>query len=472
MRTRFASIALILSLLSPSLAIAEEAVSPLTLGDPVLHWNAIALQANAVDHSGTFGAPDQGGPGKTARALAMVHIAIFDAVNSKEGTYQPYYGKFPGSKNMTVSQHAAAGEAAYNVLVALYPKQKNTFTSLYKSYMAEVPAGSAKMVGSAVGKYTATQTLNARRRDGSDVNKTYIAGTLPGQHRPDPINPNQGFLGPDWGHVKPFVMTSGSQFRVPPPPALDSAEYAAAFQEVKDYGSDGVSYEHHRDQNQTEMGIYWAYDGVKNLGTPPRLYNQIVRQIALEQGNTVIENARLFALLNVAQADAGIGSWESKYFYNFWRPVVAVREADVGTGPSGLGDGNPATVADTDWTPLGAPKSNVIGNNFTPPFPAYPSGHATFGGASFKVLENFYGTSDMPFTFMSDELNGVTTDNTGVVRPATPRTYNNLEDAIYENAKSRIYLGIHWDFDATQGIAMGKNIADYVFNNSMKPVGN
>ena len=177
------------------------------------------------------------------------------------------------------------------------------------------------------------------------------------------------------------------------------------------------------------------------------------------------------ALVNVAMADTGIGAWESKYFYDYWRPVTGIREADPGTGPTGQGDGNPNTRGDITFSPLGAPASNLTGPNFTPPFPAYPSGHAAFGGALFEMLRNFYGTDRIRFTFVSDEFNGVTVGNDGVVRPFLPRTFNRLSEAEEENGQSRIYLGIHWSFDKTEGIKQGNRIADYVFENSFRPVG-
>ena len=147
-----------------------------------------------------------------------------------------------------------------------------------------------------------------------------------------------------------------------------------------------------RTEQQRLIGIYWAYDGTPSLCAPPRLYNQIAVQIARERGTKVREIARLLALVNVAMADAGIAIWESKYYYDFWRPVTGIREADPETGPTGAGDGNPATVGDPEFVPLGAPASNLTGPNFTPPFPAYPSGHAGFGGALFQILREFYGT--------------------------------------------------------------------------------
>ena len=152
-------------------------------------------------------------------------------------------------------------------------------------------------------------------------------------------------------------------------------------------------------------------------------------------------------------ADAGIAIWESKYHYVFWRPVTGIRESD----------GNPRTAPDPTYSPLGAPASNLAGPNFTPPFPAYPSGHAGFGGALFQILRDFYGTDRIPFTFVSDELNGETLDNEGNARPLVPRSFSSLSEAEEENGQSRIYLGIHWMFDKTEGIAQGRRVADSVF---------
>jgi hypothetical protein len=167
-------------------------------------------------------------------------------------------------------------------------------------------------------------------------------------------------------------------------------------------------------------------------------------------------------------ADAGIAIWESKFHYDLWRPVTGIREADPGTGPTGRGDGNNRTHGDVNFSPLGAPASNLQGPNFTPPFPAYPSGHAGFGGALFQTLRRFYGTDDIPFTFISDEFNGRTADNNGNIRPLIPRSFNLLSEAEEENGQSRIYLGIHWSFDKTQGIAQGRRVARYVYENAFQ----
>ena len=169
-------------------------------------------------------------------------------------------------------------------------------------------------------------------------------------------------------------------------------------------------------------------------------------------------------------ADAGIAIWESKYFYEFWRPVTGIRAADQGTGPTGEGDGNPTTGGDPTFTLLGAPASNLTGPNFTLPFPAYPSGHAGFGGALFQILRHFYQTDDIAFTFVSDEFNGVTQDNDSNVRPLIPRSFASLSQAEEENGQSRIYLGIHWEFDKTEGITQGRRVANYVFKHAFVPL--
>ena len=211
------------------------------------------------------------------------------------------------------------------------------------------------------------------------------------------------------------------------------------------------------------------YDGTPSLCAPPRLYNQIATHIADQMSSDMLELTRLLALVNVTMADAGIAIWESKYHYGFWRPITGIRESDVGSGPTGKGDGNDATLGDPAFSPLGAPASNLDGPNFTPPFPAYPSGHAGFGGGLFQILRRFYRTDRIAFTFVSDEFNGETEDNQGVVRPLLPRSFSSLSEAEEEISQSRIYLGIYWSFDKTQGIAQGRRVAGEVFRNAFLP---
>jgi hypothetical protein len=357
----------------------------------------------------------------------------------------------------------------------LFPSQKAALDQELQEDLREIPEGRAKTEGIAIGREAAAAILAMRASDGSQyaeprVGIEYITKSDPGKWRQDPISLIPLALGSRWGEVKPFVMKSGNQFRTPPPPALTSQQYTDAFNEVKRLGGDGILTPTQRTPNQTEIGIYWAYDGTPSLCAPPRLYNQLAVHIAEQRGSNVVELARLLALINVVMADAGIAIWESKYFYDFWRPITGIRESDEGTGPTGAGDGNPATVGDKNFSPLGAPASNLNGPNFTPPFPAYPSGHAGFGGAIFQILRHFYKTDRIAFTFVSDEFNGETVDNQGHVRPLVKRSFSSLSQAEEENGQSRIYLGIHWAFDKTEGIAQGRRVADYVFRNAFQPL--
>ncbi len=238
---------------------------------------------------------------------------------------------------------------------------------------------------------------------------------------------------------------------------------------MKRLGGDGVVTPTERTAEQTFVGTFWAYDGTPSLCAPPRMYNQIATLIARQMGSNTVELARLLALVNTAMADAAIAVWDSKYFYDLWRPVTGIRESDPGTGPSGLGDGNPATVGDPTFTPLGAPASNLHGSELHAAVPAYPSGHAGFGGALFQTLRRFYRTDRIAFTFVSDEYNGETRDNQGVLRPLHPRSFTSLSQAEEENGQSRIYLGIHWSYDKSEGIAQGRRVADWVFAHAFEP---
>ncbi|MFN8391972.1 MAG: phosphatase PAP2 family protein [Bdellovibrionota bacterium] len=433
----------------------------------VLHWNHVSVDASGLDHTSS-GAHEQLGPTRSSRAMAIVHIAVFDAITAIEGRYEPYLPTAPAPAGADVE--AAIAQAAHDTLVALFPSQTAAFDQQLASDLAKIPDGQAKLDGIAVGQGTAAAILADRANDGASTNTgPYQFGQEPGDWRKDPLNPNQTPLGADWKYVRPFVIQSADQFRIPPPPALDSLEYASAYDEVQRLGGDGVVTPTERTEDQTQTGLFWAYDGTPSLCAPPRLYNQITTQLCQQQGLDMVDTARALALTNVAMADAGISSWESKFHYNFWRPVQGIRESDAGTGPTGKGDGNPDTVGDPNFTPLGAPASNLSGPNFTPPFPSYPSGHATFGGALFETLRNVFGTDNVAFTFVSDELNGTTRDHNGNVRPLAPRSFSSLSQAEEENGQSRIYLGIHWAFDKTQGIAQGEHVADYVFERAFRP---
>ena len=437
----------------------------------VRRWNQISIDASGLDHTPTgLGEPhifgEQVGPCRAARAIAIVHIAMFDTANSIERKYESYTG-LRGPEG-DLSMKAAISQAAHDTLVVLFPSQAYRFDNFLAEDLGEVHKGAAKRRGILLGQRAATKILQLRANDGSEVGEIrvgtnaneYATSDLPGHWRKDPISQLGVALGAHWYACRPFVVKSNAQFRAPAPPALNSMAYAQAFLEAKRLGGDGVHTGTERTPEQTEIGIYWAYDGTPSLCAPPRLYNQITLKIADQKKTGGLELARLLTLVNVAMADAGMGIWDSKYYYDYWRPVTGIREANT--------DGNSDTTADASFSPLGAPASNLSGPNFTPPFPAYPSGHAGFGGALFQTLRRFYKTDHIKFTFQSDEFNGVTKGDDGNVRPVMTRTFQTLSQAEEENGQSRIYLGIHWSFDKTEGIELGNKVGDYVFEHAFR----
>lgn len=403
--------------------------------DVVLDWNRVAsdvLVANTALQN----------PGMASRTMAMMNVAMYDGLGMmNQGSTLFYnYGGGHASPAYAASGEAAAAQAAYTVLSNLYSDQQGTLDAALSASLAGVPDGAAKTEGLALGTMIGQSIINRRANDGYDTMSQYMPSDGPGRWRPDPLNPDQEAWGPAWGDVTPFAIASNTQFTPPPMPALTSQEYADAFDEVRRLGSVDST---ERTQEETNIGLFWAYDR-SGMGTPMRLYNNILREVAEQEGNTTKENAELFAKASVAMADAGIVAWNSKFEYDFWRPVTGIREADT--------DGNPDTVADPDWTPLGAPAGG--GTDFTPPFPTYLSGHATFGGAVFEALELFYGTDDISFTIESDEL------------PGQPRTFQSFSEAMAENGRSRVYLGIHWNFDDTVARDTGGDVAQYLMGRS------
>lgn len=309
------------------------------------------------------------------------------------------------------------------------------------------------------GEEIANALLAARVGDGSDVMIAPPQAMSPvyGQHRADPFAPGQPRLGLAWGDVARFTGAAHQPLDPFPghglPNYLADPDYDHDYTEVEEYGAED---RRSRLPEEERIGVYWAYDGVTNLGVPPRLYNQCARRIASDKALSAVRTAELFAQLNTAMADAGIDAWHYKYLYDLWRPVVGIRAE---AAPNG----------DPLWSPLGAPQTNVTGRStFTPPFPAYPSGHATFGAALFQTLRLALGTAPDPittaevmeeedgpgpviaderFTFVSDELDGVAFDSNGSVRQRVPITFPNYARAVWENSVSRIYLGVHWRFD-------------------------
>ena len=451
--------------------------APPRVGLEKIHrWNLIAINASGLDHTPvapgeirTFG--EQIGPGRSSRAMAIVHLAIFDVINAIVGDHHCFGGQHHAPRQISID--AAIAQGAHDTLIALYPSQIASFDARLAEDLAAITNPRDKANGIAFGKRVAAAILAARSNDGSATPEPHVdtewpTSNLPGHWRQDPVSLIPLALGAHWGACRPFILRSTTQFRCPAPPAMNSAAYTTAYNEVKRLGGDVVHTPTERTAEQTFIGTYWAYDGTPSLCAPPRLYNQIAVTIADQTHLNGLQLARLLALANVAIADVGFTCWESKYHWDFWRPIGGIRESDVGTGPTGQGDGNPGTVGDPTFVPLGAPASNLVGPNFTPPFPAYPSGHASFGGALFQTLRRFYGTDHVRFTFVSDEYNGTTHANDGTIRPYIPRTFTSFSQAEEENGQSRIYLGIHWAFDKTEGIAQGRRVANYVYDHAFR----
>lgn len=431
--------------------------------DAILTWNEVALEVQRRDFSPDADGevnPQQPGPTRTSRALAIVHLAMYDAfVSTASERYGTYTAPDPGLG--LGGRRAAVATAAALTLVALFDRQRDWILGEHQRFLVSLTTSSAVVnSGVAWGRHIAETMLRSREGDGSERSALlYAPSSEPGQHRPDPLNPDQGALDPHWGGVTPFgVANLTTVIPADAPPGLGSAKYATDYNEVLAKGAATGST---RTPDETVQGVFWAYDGAREIGVPPRLYNQAVRAISVQHKATEEQNARLFAMVNMAMADAGIQAWHEKYLYNIWRPVVGIREADQGYGPTGDGDGNLSTTGDPCWLPYGSPRSNRPGEvSFSPNFPAYPSGHATFGTVAFRVAEQALAlAAGFTFELVSDELNGVTVDNRDqAVRPHHKRSLT-IDRAILENLESRVFLGVHWRFDGDRGQAIGEEIA-------------
>ncbi len=392
-------VALIVLNLGSSIAIPASA-------DVVTDWNNAALDTIRADRTA---------PPIASRSLAIVHVAIYDAVNGIARTHDPYL--VPSAVSTSASRVAAASAAAHRTLVRLFPNHTSTFDALHAAILAGISNGPQKTNGITWGEFVGTQILAARANDGSNAIVQPPGGSGPGVWVPTPpaFLP---YLLPQWGFVVPFGMSSSSQFRPPGPPSLDSQQYAADYEEVKQLGAAVGST---RTEDQTEIALFWA-DGA-GTETPPGHWNSIAQTIATAQSNTLEENARLFALLNIAMADAAICAWDAKYTFDFWRPVTAINFAE--------------------------PELNWMSFIVTPPFPDYVSGHSTFSGAAAAVLALFYGTEDLPFTIGSDFLPGVY------------RSFPTCLDAAQEAAVSRLYGGIHFRSANEDGLQAGISIGEW-----------
>jgi PAP2 superfamily len=403
-----------------------------TRGDVIVAWNQTMLDAIQMTMDTL---------GLSTRTMAMVPAAMYDAVDAIDQFGTVFQVSVSASETQGASPEAAASEVAYDVLSSLIPQERPLYDATLAESLSDIPDGAAKTAGLLVGDTVAAGILAWRSDDGSNVEVPYVPGTAPGEWRPTPPDYTVAW-GPNWGQVTPFAIPSTQQFLPPPPPALNSPAYAAALNLTESLGAKNSSTRTPRD---TQIGDFWAYD-VAGMGPPPVHFYQIADDVALQQHNTLDQNARLFALVGVAMGDAGVVTWDAKYKYDRWRPITAIRDANQ--------DSNSATVADPTWTPLGSPGDGVRAN-FTPAFPSYVSGHAAFGAALFTTLANFYGTNQMMFTIGSQE------------EPGIDETFNSFSAAAEQNAMSRIYLGIHFIFDETDGITEGDAIGNYIYQHAM-----
>ena len=409
MYTRFSGILIVALIGAINLASGT-----LTNADVVIDWNNAALDAIRAENTT---------PPIASRSLAILHVSIYDAVNGIARTNEQYL--VPSAVPASASRLAAGSAAAHQALVNLFPADASSFDALHTAILAGIPDSPHKRAGIVWGEFVANQILAARANDGSDAVVPPPVGSGPGVWVPTPpaFLP---YLLPQWGFVAPFAMSSSSQFRPPGPPSLDSQQYAADYEEVKQLGAAVGST---RTAEQSEIALFWA-DG-RGTETPPGHWNSIAQTIADARGNTLEENARLFALLNIAMADAAICSWDAKYTFDFWRPVTAIAFAEP----------------DLNWM------SFIV----TPPFPDYTSGHSTFSAAAATVLPLFYGTEDLPFTTGSDFLPGVF------------RSFSTCLDAAEEAAASRIYGGIHFRSASEDGLQAGSSIGEWTVTNYLQP---
>jgi hypothetical protein len=392
--------------------------------NPVLQWNRTLL---AIVR--TPGA--QPATIHPTRSFAILHAAIYDAVNAIDRTHRPYLVRLSGVSR-DASQEAAASAAAHEVLVALYPAFKATLDAQLQQSLAEIPDGNDKVEGIRVGQAVADRILALRANDGSNAPPIpYVFGKAPGDYQSTPPNfpPQPQFT--HWSRVTPFALERASQFRPGPPPALTSDAYSDAFNQIKSLGI----------VNSTTATADEALTGKFWNGAIQNYWNEIAQTASLAHSLTTAQNARLFALLNLSFADDVIAFYDAKYTYNFWRPVTAIRAADT--------DNNPETLADPNWLP-------EVGK--TAPDPSYPGAHGVISASGAEVLISFFERDRFDFNVTSEVLPGV------------ERSFTSISAASEEATLSRIFGGQHFRFDLSAGNRLGRDVADFVFDNFLTPV--
>ena len=388
----------------------------------VLDWNQIAL--DAIRYYSITEPPED--VGYVSRALAIQSIAMFDTLQAIGD--QPGFLVTRDAPN-GINADAAVIAAGYETLVKLFPNYKFALDRAYEKALDQVHDGPAEDHGVAFGTKVADAVIEARADDGSDPygHLERVAGYEPGQYRPTPPDFLEA-IQPNWGSVRPFVLTSGDQFRPPPPPDLTSRQYTKDYTEVKAYGERDSDV---RTPEQTLSALWWSND--ENTYTRVGQWSDIADHLLAEQGRTPLESAYLLTELNVGLADAIIACWDAKYTYDFWRPVTAIREAGR--------DANPATRPDSDWLPL-LPT--------TPDHPEYTSGHSIIGSLANQVMTDFFGP--IPFSATSETV------------PDVVLTFPNFAAAAIDEAASRIYAGVHFRNSTEAGLLMGEQVGGVVLN--------
>lgn len=392
--------------------------------DVVLQWNRVLMETVRTpgQHPATI---------MPVRSYAMMHAAIFDAVNSIDGSHTPYLTDVPGSQNASIE--AAAAQAAHDVLAALYPTRLAIFDAELAASLQGIEEYRAQQ-GIRVGQIVAERLLAARANDGWTVTPpSFSLPATAGNWQPTPpANAAAQFT--HYPSVLPFAITSNSQFAVNPPPAMTSAQYAVDLNEVKELGAANSAT---RTADQTKVAQLWA-----GVNTPTNflfVWNNVARSVSESRGITTVQKARLFALLNMSLHDALQTTFAGKFQYGLWRPVTAIRRADE--------DGNASTTADAAWTSL------IV----APPYPSYPGNMAGIGTSQSTILALFFGRDDIVFQHTWEGAGGATRSYTGFAAMAN------------EEARARVYGGIHFTFDNVAGQSVGTSVANYIFANVMRP---
>jgi hypothetical protein len=389
------------------------APAPSAFADVITDWNEKAVSFVTGKMA----------PAAAQRVVTIMNVAMFDAVNSIERRYRPYLTQLPAAAS--TSKEAAAASAAGTVLTSLNPQAAGEFRSAMATYLATIPDSDAKAQGIKLGEAVAAKILEARANDGAEAPDSYRPKTKPGVYVPTPP-----MVSSTWPNLKPFAMTSQSQFRPEPPIALTGEQWAADYNEIKDLGAKNST---KRSARQTEDARFWLITG-------PQSADPIVRQLATAQKMSVIDCARFMALVAVAAADAGIAVFDAKYHYDFWRPLTAIRNGDI--------DDNPATERDATWEPI----------DNTPMHPEYPCAHCIISGAVAAAVEAALGIAEIP------EVSMTSTTAAGVTHRWTNiRAYNE------EVSHARIWAGFHYRFSVRVGQDMGRKVGRYVVGTIMQP---